>query len=257
MKDLDKLALIVFPVLAVGLSLALRANLLLSTLLFFGLPACYWSIRTPRGVKRALLFSLVFTPLCALMGGYLAVRDNSWFTPTIFQFRILGEVAVEEIIWSILAAYFVVILYVHFYDQGKHPAESHRLKDFFTLILALFVVFLSVYFLNSDLLRIPYAYLILAIGGLLVPLVLFLISFPRFLTKFVKAGLYLFILAILHELTSLNLGQWFFPGKHFIGWVELFNYRFPFEEFIFLALSSIAALSLFEYYDDDMHLKKR
>lgn len=39
LKKLDIFLLILFPIISVALSLALNANLLVSTLLFFGLPS--------------------------------------------------------------------------------------------------------------------------------------------------------------------------------------------------------------------------
>jgi hypothetical protein len=46
------------------------------------------------------------------------------------------------------------------------------------------------------------------------------------------------------------LGQWSFPGK-FIGWIDLFGVRFPFEEFlIWIVLGAAGVLAWYELFDD-------
>jgi hypothetical protein len=75
--------------------------------------------------------------------------------------------------------------------------------------------------------------------------------FPRLFSKYVKAISYFFALFILLELTGVHLNQWVFPGE-FIGWVELFGIKFPFEEFFFfIILGSAVILSYYEVFADD------
>jgi len=54
------------------------------------------------------------------------------------------------------------------------------------------------------------------------------------------------------KVTALQLGWWDFPGSNFIGWVSIFNIRFPLEELIFwLFLFAMAILTYYEFFDDD------
>ena len=86
----------------------------------------------------------------------------------------------------------------------------------------------------------------------IVPAITFLSLFPRLLSKYVKTASYFFLLSILFELTGLQLNQWTFPGSNFIGWVELFGHRFPFEEFFFgFVMGAISVLTYYEFFDDD------
>lgn len=69
--------------------------------------------------------------------------------------------------------------------------------------------------------------------------------------KFIKTGVFFFMLYLIYELTAVNLGQWYFPGEY-VGWVELAGARFPFEElFFWMMLSSSAVLALYEGFVDD------
>ncbi len=119
-------------------------------------------------------------------------------------------------------------------------------------LIILLLVFFAALIIKPSLLVIPYAYLWIGIVFALLPTITFLSFFPRLLSKYVKTASYFFLLSILFELTGLQLNQWNFPGSNFIGWVELFGRRFPFEEFFFwFVMTAIAVLCYYEFFDDD------
>lgn len=252
-KKLDIVLLILFPIISVALSLALKANFLTSTLLFFGLPSLWFSLRTPAQVKKTFLFALIFSIPFVIFTDYIAVSDRSWFVPsTVFPVRLLGLVPIEDLIWAFFLVYSVVIFYEHFLDKGKHELVDKRMKYLFWPLITLLLVFFITLFTRPELLVIPYAYLWIGVILILLPSITFLSFFPRLLSKYVKTASYFFLLALLFELTGLELNQWTFPGNNFIGWVELFGYRFPFEEFFFwFVMSAIGILSYYEFFDDD------
>ena len=118
-------------------------------------------------------------------------------------------------------------------------------------ILAL-IIFFSIMTIRYDFLYVDYFYFKLGIIVAVVPLVTVLSIFPRLWKKFVKVSVYFFGLSIMHELSALSVHQWEYPGKNFIGWVELFGARFPFEEFFFWIIIGVAALlSWYEFFVDD------
>jgi hypothetical protein len=87
------------------------------------------------------------------------------------------------------------------------------------------------------------------------PLILFLLRFPRFLSRFVVIGVYFFFVLLVYEITALQIGLWSFPGSHFIGWVNLFGYSFPIEEFAFwMMFATLSVLAYYEYFADDRRL---
>ncbi|MDD5470077.1 MAG: hypothetical protein PHO92_04760 [Candidatus Peribacteraceae bacterium] len=254
LKKVDIALLILFPVFAVVISLAVRANFFTSILLFFGLPSLWFSLRTPSQVLKTLLFSLLLSLPLGIVIDYIAALDHSWFVPrTIFPLRLFGAIPLEDILWGFFFVYSIVIFYEHFLDQGKSDALLHRrMKHLAWPVSLLMAVFIAVVFSNPDLLAIPYAYFWIGAVFFLVPSVLFLSFFPRLLSKFSITASYFFLLALLFECTGLQLNQWVFPGDNFIGWVELFGYRFPFEEFFFwFVLGAVSVLSYYEFFDDD------
>lgn len=253
LKKLDIFLLILFPILSVLISFAFKVNFLTSALLFFGLPSIYLSVRTPSQIKKALIFSLIFLiPFCFIID-YIAILDHSWFVPlTVFPFHILGVIPVEDFIWGYLITYSIVIFYEHFFGKNKSEIINKRMIHLILPLFILLLIFFVVLFTNPGLLIIPYAYLWMGTVFVLLPIIIFLLFFPSFSNKYIKVASYFFFLTILFEITGLQLNHWTFPGNNFIGWVNIFGYHFPLEEFFFLCvLGSTAVLSYYQFFNND------
>jgi len=253
LKKLDIFLLILFPIASAVLSLAFSVNFLVSILLFFGLPSLWLSFRTPSQVNKTFLFSLILSIPLGIFIDYIATVDNSWFVPiTVFPFRLFSVVPIEDLIWGFFLIYSIVIFYEHFLDKGKHELVDKRMKYLAWPLIILMLVFFTILFTKPELLVIPYAYFWLGIIFFILPAITFLSFFPRLLSKYIKTASYFFLLSLLFELTGLQLNQWTFPGSNFIGWVELFGHRFPFEEFFFgFVMGAISVLTYYEFFDDD------
>jgi len=171
---------------------------------------------------------------------------------TIFPFRILGQVPLEDVVFGFLVIYAIVIYYEHFWDKGKHELIDTRMKYFIFILMFVFILFFTFYFTKPEFLFIPYYYFWFGFILLFIPAITFLSYFPRLLSKYVKTGVYFFVLFLLFELTALQLGQWSFPDGQFIGMVTLLGYTFPFEElFFWFILFTSSILSYYEFFDDD------
>jgi hypothetical protein len=85
-----------------------------------------------------------------------------------------------------------------------------------------------------------------------LPLLAFTIEFPRYIAVFLKSAPYFIALCFVEEIIGLRNGHWTFPGGHFIGWVTIQNYRFPYEElFFWIILFSSSIIVYFELFDDN------
>lgn len=252
LKKIDLALLIIFPVVSVLGSLYLKANFLTSIFLFFGLPSLWFSYRTPNKVMKTLIFSAIFAGPMVLLIDYVAGGDLSWYVPTIFPFRLLGIIPIEDFFFGFGMAYYTVIFYEHFLDKGKPGLVDKHMRYIIWPLIIFAVTVISSYLILGGPVVIPYAYLWLGLVIALIPALTFLTYFPRLLAKYVRVSAYFFVLYLLFEFTALQLNQWSFPGSNFIGWVELLGYRFPFEEFFFwMITATIALLSYFEFFDDD------
>lgn len=253
LKKVDIFLLILFPIVSVIISLTFHVHFLTSILLFFGLPSLWLSLRTPSQVTKTFVFSLILSTPLGIIIDYLAAMDKSWFVPTTdFPFRLFGVIPIEDLIWAFFLIYSIVIFYEHFLDKGKHELIDKKMKYLVWLIVMVVLVFFVIMLTQPELLAIPYAYFWGGIVLLILPTITFLSFFPRLISKYVKTASYFFLLSIVYELTGLQLNQWTFPGTHFIGWVQLFGYKFPFEEFFFwFVMGATSILAYYEFFDDD------
>ncbi len=253
LKKIDIIFLILFPIISVATALTLRTNFLETTLLFFGLPSLWLSLRTLGQVAKTFLFSLFLSVPLGIVVDYIATIDQAWHVPnSVFLIRLFGIIPIEDIIYAFFLVYSIVIFYEHFLDKGKHELVDKRMKYMAWPLITLVMVFLITLFTKPEMLVIPYAYFWLGTAIFLIPAVTFLSFFPRLISKYIKTASYFFLLALMFELTGLELQLWTFPGTHFIGWVDLFGYKFPFEEFFFwFVMSAIAILSYYEFFDDN------
>lgn len=250
-KKFDAGLLIVFAVLAPLVSFYFETNLLISIFLFYGLPAIWLSFRLPQYIKKAAFFSFLGATMF-FMVDYVAVLDGAWFVSTIFGFRLLGFLPVEDSIWFFLAVYVVVMFYEYFDDYGLHKTRHTRLK-YLAILIGLMIIFFIVSLLfYPDFLIIHYAYLWIGLVFSITPIIVVLSVYRGLRLKFLRTNFYMVCLHLPFELIALRLGQWSFPGDNFIGWISLLGVRFPLEEFlIYISMTGIAFLAYYEFYDDD------
>lgn len=251
-KIKDLYALISLLFLAVSLSLFFKTGVLASTLLFLGLPSGYLSLRYRKAVIKTFLFSLIFSVPFFFIIDYLAVLNKSWYLPkTIFPILFMGH-PLEGYFWGFLFVYSVVIFYEYFFDRTGREKIGQNLKYFVWGVIAALILFIILFLVQPELLRIDYFYFWLGLFLIFAPVILFLSRFPRLTPKFIGVGLFFLPSYTLHELVGLFLNQWQFSGTHFIGWIQLFSFKFPVEELVFfILLSSPAILTYYELFDDD------
>jgi len=246
--------LIIWPILAAVLSLLFKVNAFGSIILFLFLPAVYLSVRGIKYMKKSLIFSLVVGIPGIIIVEYLAHLSDAWLVPfTIFPIRLFGFVTIESILWAFFLIYYIIMFYEYFLDKhvAKHLWHPH-MKYLAMLVLLGVVVFLVLLFYSPNVLKIPYFYLCFGILLILIPIIIELFTYSRLSSKFFKAAAYFFFMTFIYEVTSLKLGIVAFPGTEFIGWVSILGVSFPFEElFFWCMLFTLAALSYYEFFDDD------
>lgn len=252
-KKFDFLLMLFLPIFAAIVSLEIRANFLTSAFLFFGLPSIWLSFRNRDLVKKVFLFSLILSIPFTTIIEYIAVIDGAWFIPgSFFSVWFFGVIQIETYIYGFMMVYAIVIFYEYFIDKGKNELFSERMRHFSFILFAVLMLFCAIFFKNSGLLNINYAYFWIGLFLIILPIILCFFNFPKFVLKYAKVAIYFLVLNTLHEMVGLELGQWTFPGSNFIGWVDLWKYKIPIEEFIFfLVLISFGVLTFYEYFDDD------
>lgn len=251
-KRKDVWALIGFFVVAILISLYFPLSLLALLLLFYGPPALWLSLKIPRYVTQAALFSFFATVVFFVLD-YIATSDGAWWVSTIFPIRLLKILPIENSIWAFLGMYLVIIFYEYFEDGSKKHAFGNERTEWGNKLTWIIVgIFGLAYVFWPQILRLEYAYLWLGILFVLLPTLGVLFLYPRLVPKFFKATIYIFCLHLAIELIVLKTGLAYYPGTHFIGWVELGGLRFPLEEFFFwIGMTAVVGLSYYEFFLDD------
>lgn len=257
MKTVDLVVAVVLPVLAAVATVGLRASLLLSVFLFFGLPAFYVTLRNFGLFKKSFSFAvLVSVPLSAFVD-VLAAINGAWFIPTtLFPFRFFGVATVEVYLFSLGWVLYSVLFYEHFFDAGQSGDRfPKRIRHFVFLAVGTvtYVIFGEVF--DARLLHIPYFYAVVGVLFVLLPTLIFLTSKPSFWRRFAIVGGYFFGLLALFEVAAVWTGQWVFPGQEFLAVFPAFGQMVPVEEVvIWMCFATVALLCYYETFADDLAL---
>ncbi|MFA7201803.1 MAG: hypothetical protein WC099_02320 [Candidatus Paceibacterota bacterium] len=249
----DWILIILWPIVASVISIIFKTNFFISTVLFYIVPSIYISIRHSAFIKKTLIVSAVTLPML-LVVDYIAVKTGTWFFPTsVFSERLFGTTVLEVVLWLFSYVYTVIIFYEYFLEHTcKNYFTNRKLKYVFIGFSLLFLVFLLSLLATGSFVHIPYFYLVFGLVFGLIPIGFTLAKHPKLLTKFVSVTAYFSLSSFLWEIVALRLGQWTFPGSSFIGWVEITNVRFPFEEFlVWIVLGAASILAWYELFDDD------
>lgn len=241
------------PIIAVGLSIATKANYPITLLLFWGLPSLMLSFLAKNHVTKAALFaiacSVLFIPLDLVF--YISKQWYVFTAPT--DYRLFGIVAWEDIIFFFLWIYFPVLFWEHFYEKNHNENNwSKKMTKLTIVFLFVSIIILSSWALAPHLLQIPYFYLLCLLLIGVLPIAIETVFKPKLSFKFIKIGIYFAYVGILYELTALYLVQWNYPSTEFVGWIEIIGLKFPIEElFAWIILGSTGILTIYEAFDDD------
>ncbi len=220
---------------------------LISIFIFLIIPSIFASFAIPKKTKSAALFSLAFIGIPLVIDAWLIV-NNVWLVSTIFPFKLIGLIPLEDIVFSFFSIYLIALLYEYILKSHKKERAGNPRSWILASVSFLFIVFfLFFYFFHPEALLLQYAYF-----WVLCPLSLILLlvgawKHPRLLSTFLFLGLCCFPFALLYEILALKFGMWSFPGNQYLGIMSLFGVRFPLEEFIcFIVLFPMSIAALYE-----------
>jgi hypothetical protein len=252
MKQRKQMILLyVLPLLAVVVALVVRAEFLLTLILFWGLPSVVLTLWAREHALKALLFATVGMIFMICLD-LVFFATKQWYVVTPFN-TLFGVVAWADLLYWFLWVYFPILFWEHFYEKKKkEPFWSRKMTRLASVLLLASFAILAAWTWAPHLLQIPYFYLLSTVILIVIPIALEVLAKPKLGFKFLRVALYFAYVAILYELTALYLGQWLYPSDQFIGWIEIVGLRFPIEElFAWILLGSTGILTWYEYFDDD------
>ncbi len=248
----ELVALYIWPLVAVVLALATHATYFQSLFLFWGIPSILLTIWARKHALKAAVFAAFFTVfLMALDLVYYITHQ--WYVVTTSDYRLLGFIAWEDIIYFFLFVYFPVMFWEHFHErQGRERTWGKKMTRLVCIFLFSSIAIFTTWMWAPHFLQVPYFYLLSCLLFVAAPLLFEIVFNPKLGLKFISTGLYFAYVAIAYELTALRLGLWNYPSNQFIGWIEIVGLRFPLEElFAWILFGAAAILTIYEYFDDD------
>lgn len=244
----DKAAMIAAPILATVVSDAFGLTFLQSTLLFFAVPSIYLSLRNPRLIKTTLIFSLIMGLTMLFVFDHMAYLDASWYVPNSMWRFLRDSIPFEDGPWAVLLVYYVVITWEYFFFT---PKKRHMFNPniiwFIVFCASLLIVFFIIYVFSPNSLVVPYFYFKLGIFFEMIPIAILLLRRPHIIKPLLYITVYFFFMSLLAEYVGLVNNQWYFSGEHYIGEIQYFGHRLPWDEILFWWL--LAAPGMVTWYE--------
>lgn len=215
-------------------------------------PIIYMFLRKKKNWKKILLGTLVFGVLLGHLLEFTANRSLLWECKSlIFNSLIFGTSTYDCTAGYGLMVIFMLTFYEHFLDRDLNHCISK--KVLYILIPGLLFIPISYLIYKLDigipLTSLPYT----LIGTVaIIPLIFLSLRNHQIITKFLFLGIYFFIYYFFFELLAVYKGYWIYEGNNYIGWVEILDLRFPFEEmFFWMMLFAATIASYYELFIDD------
>lgn len=205
-----------------------------------GLIYLFYLVKNSR--RKILLFGLL-SILFIIPIEILARLVDSWDVLSEFP-RILGIAPIENIVYALVNIMYPICFYEYFYDNDRNPKISKNWKYLVAIFLLLFLLVFSIYYINSGYLKLEYWLIGICIY---LPIFVLLFKFKKHIIKrLLIVGLTLGVMYGLHELLSMYLGHWWWPGNYLIP-VTIFGHIYPLDDFIiWLLFSNIAVIAGYE-----------
>lgn len=253
MKKFDLAFVILAPLFVLGIVFIFNININYLTNLFlvFGIPITYLGFKTKHKLKKISIFTFLVSIPLAIIIELIAMGDNAWYVPkSFFSFRILGNIPLEDFIWMFFVTAIILLFYEHFINKKPNKNYSKKgLRLMVIILYSLMFIVISLHFLATDLLQIPYAFFWTGFTLLLIPTVIYLLNYKKDFIDFSKTSAYAFVIFLIFELIGVSLNHWIFQGNNYLDWVNVFGIKFPFEEFFYvMLLGGFAALSYYNFF---------
>lgn len=220
----------------------------ISMILYLLIPSVYFSWQNQKIIKKILFYAFSFSMPAVFIFDYIAHVSNSWYVPSEIGIRVLGAFPLEEIVWSFLFFYYILIIYTTFFIKHQNTKIfSSNTKYLAWLFGILASVFTLVFIFNKDLLIIDNFYILLIVFVMIIPSIIFLYNNPQYIKRVILITLVFLPTTLIYEYSALKTGQWFFNGQHYIGWVHFLDVKFPIEELLFMIFSASGTISFYEF----------
>ncbi|MBD3280465.1 hypothetical protein GF389_02990 [Candidatus Dojkabacteria bacterium] len=198
--------------------------------------------------EKLLLFALVTTVFWALPVEIISRLADSWDVASDFP-RILKVAPIENLLYAFINFLWPLVFYESFIDRDKNTKIPHR---FFILLMTYMVFFFTsmpILILKPTLLSLDYW--IIGLLFVIGPFIILSVYMPKVLRKTIVPTLFFGIVFLIHELVSMEIGHWYWPGEYLLT-TSLFGSLFPVDDIIIWYIFSTPVLLMgYELFLED------
>jgi len=240
--------LLSYVILACFLVLLVKPPYIISILLVLVPPSLVNFSWLKKSRWQVLLFSLMTTLFFAPPVELVSRLADAWDVQSSFP-RPFGLIPWENMLFAFLNFFWVISFYKYFVDGDGRGKISRRFKYLMGLFVAIFTLTFILYWIDPDMIHIPYY--LLAIPILIIPGILLIIHRRQLIKKTLLPTAFFFSVFLVYELVSLKIGSWWWPGEYLYS-IKLFNKPFPLDDVvIWYILSTPVLIYGYEYFMDD------
>ncbi|MBI4225811.1 hypothetical protein HY612_01740 [Candidatus Roizmanbacteria bacterium] len=245
-KKIDFLVLIALTAISVPYAILTRdyfiGKPLVIFFIFFVPQILYLAKREKKPWKKIFLSTFTFGLLFGFFFEFIQEFNRAYsVVSSVFPFKLLGIVPPDNVIGHMIMTFSIMVFYEHFILTKK---TKHISPLFFFITLGAIVVNISliiIFLVQPARLKLNYSYAFLGTAAIIPVLLLGVLKTER-VKEIISVMPYFFFLFLLMELLAVGLNWWVYPGNTYIGWVEVFSLRFPFEELFFWMIFYAPAL---------------
>lgn len=250
-KKLDLIIVFAIFILSALISIIFNLKPLTGGLLSLLIPSIYLMLREKKNFWKIFWGVFIFGVIIGFSFDFIVTLNQGWVvTRIVLPWKFFEILPIDNVIGWALMTLFILVFYEHFLDDEKNKKISKNLKWALIPFSTLLFLLLVLYIINPSLLKLPYIYLLGGSMAIIFPIALTL-SKARFLEKFLKLGVFFFVVWFTLELVCLKNQGWIFPGQY-IGQINILGLIFPFEElFFWMMFYSTTVVSYYEVFIDD------
>ena len=210
------------------------------------------SLRKKKNWPKVIVSTLFLGGILGFLFEFFQEFNNSYSViSTLFSFKILGVLPIDNVIGHMLMTMLTIVFYEHFVDREVHHSISKNFKFAILPALFMFAVIISLFFLRPESLIVRYPYFYMGVAAI-IPTLFLGITRPRFIKNMLETAVYFFFFYFAIELVAVINNWWIYRGDNYTGWIDFFGVKFPFEELFFWMMFYAASLvAYYELFIDD------
>lgn len=246
-KKLQILGLFTYVVFAIIIVYIFRPTYLVNLFIVYLPPSLINYFWLKKSGHKILLFSIITVLLFAPPIELVARLADAWDVQSTLP-RLFGTAPIENLIYAFFNFFWPLCFYEYFIDKDKSYKTSKKLKYLVGLYLALSLAVYVSFAIYGELIAINYW---LVGVGVLLPSILILGKNPKLINKIILPTIFFGLVFFVHEVMSLELGHWWWPGEYLLP-IKLFGNQFPLDDaLIWYVFSTPALIGGYEFFVDD------